>query len=237
LNELRMARMLHRPQDGPVIGRLRRSLGGDDPLTAIEVLPVSDQRSLMVHVARMQAARRTPANLLADRVSADLYEPAPVDGRLLHEVEGSALDAAAEFEVVTLPPVAPAAVNTVLGGLDQNLSVATVRGGEVLADPTSSLALEVALRRRAGESAPALAATARVLRMQQAPAGWRRHFGLFVLASGGRTEPGDGFALTALHAHLAVYLGSLEHLRVAGHPVGDVTVEVSDTTGLAARCR
>ena len=237
LNELRMARPLHRQPDGPVIERLRRSLGGDDPLSALEAMPVSDQRSLMLHLARRQAFRRRPADVLADRRGNDLYRPAPVDARLLHEIEGAALDAAAAFEVVTLPPVAPAAVNAVLGGLDPNLGLATVRGGEVLADPTSSLALEVALRRRAGEPGPALGANARVLRMQQAPAGWQRHFGLFALASGGRTEPGDGFALDALRAHLAVYLGLLERLRSVGHPVGIVTVEVSDTTGLAALCR
>lgn len=237
LNELRMVRPLHRQPDGPVIARLRGSLAGGDPLAAIEALPVTDQRSLMLHLARTQASRRRPVDVLADRRDNDLFQPAPVDARLLHEVEGAALDAAAAFDVVTLPPIGPAAVNAVLGGLDPNLGLATVRGGEVLADPTSSLALEVALRRRAGEAAPALAAKARVLRMQQAPAGWHRHFGLFALASGGRTEPGDGFALGAVRAHLMVYLGLLERLRTAGRLVGSITVEVSDTAGLAALCR
>ena len=237
LNELRMARRLDRAPDGPVVSRLRTSLQGGDPLAAIEAVAVSDQRSLMLHLARRQAERRTPAGLLRDRVASDIYQPAPVDGRLLHEVEAAALQAAAAFEVVTLPPVAPAAVNAVLGGLDQNLSVATVRGGEVLADPTSSLALEVALRRRGGERRPALAANARVLRMQQPPAGWRRHFALFALASGGAVEPEDGFTVAALGAQLAVYLGMLERLRAGGHPVGRVTVELSDPAALGGRCR
>jgi GNAT superfamily N-acetyltransferase len=237
LNELRMARRLDRPPDGPVIGRLRGALAGDDPLAGIEALPASDQRSLMLHLARLQAGRRTAPALLADRLRSDLYEPASVNGRLLHEVEGEALRAAAAFEVVTLPPVAPSAVNAVLAGLDQNLSAGTVRGGEVLADPTSSLALEVALRRRAGEARVALAATARVLRMQRAPAGWRRHFGLFALAGGGRAEPDDRFTVSALRAQLAVYLGMLEALRRGGHPVGPVTVELSDPACLARLCR
>jgi hypothetical protein len=191
----------------------------------------------MLHLARRQAARRAPADLLTDRLSSDLYQPAPVDGRLLHAVEGAALDAARAFEVVTLSPVAPPAVNAVLAGLDQNLSVATVRGGEVLADPTSSLALEVALRRRAGEARPALAAMARVLRMQPPPVGWRRHFGLFALAAGGRAEPDDGFTVAALRSHVAVYLGMLETLRGGGHRVGRITVELSDPAGLARLCR
>jgi len=237
LMELRMARPLDRPPDGAVIARLRGALAGHDPLALIEALPAGDQRSLMLHLARSRARRRAPADLLSDRLGSDVYQPAPVDARLLHEVEASALDAAQAFEAVTLPPVAPGATNAVLAGLDQNLSVATVRGGEVLADPTSSLALEVALRRRAGEAQPALAANARVLRMQQPPAGWQRHFGLFTLASGGRAMPGDGFATWALRAQLAVYLEMLERLRRSGHAVGRVTVEVSDTAALASRCR
>jgi hypothetical protein len=235
--ELRMARPLDRPPDGPVIARLRRALAGEDPLAAIEASPAGDQRSLMLHVARAQSRKRTPAHLLSDRLRSDVYQPAPVDARLLHEVEGAALAAADAFELVTLPPVAPAGTNAVLAGLDQNLSVATVRGGEVLADPTSSLALEIALRRRAGETEPALAATARVLRMQQPPPGWRRHFGLFTLASGGRAIPGDGFAAGALRAQLAVYLDLLDRLAAGGHAISQVTVELSDTAGLAASCR
>ncbi len=237
LMELRMARPLDRPPDGPVIARLRAALAGDDPLSAMEASPAGDQRSLMLHLARAQALRRSPADLLRDRLRSDLYQPAPVDARLLHEVEGAALHAAAAFEPVTLPPVAPAGTNAVLAGLDPNLGAATVRGGEVLADPTSSLALEIALRRRAGEARPALAASARVLRMQQPPPGWYRHFALFTLASGGRALPDDGFAADALAAHLAVYMDMLERLRSAGHAVGEVTVELSDTAGLAAGCR
>ena len=238
LMELRMARALHRAPDGPVIARLRAALAAvEEPLGTIEASPASDRRSLMIHLARSQAASRGPADLLADRLRTDVYQPAPVDARLLHEVEGAALEAATAFEVITLPPVAPGGTNAVLAGLDQNLSVATVRGGEVLADPTSSLALEVALRRRAGEAHPALAAAGRVLRMQQPPPGWHRHFGLFTLASGGRGQPDDGFAVTALQAHLGVYLDLLDRLRAAGHAIGEVAVELSDTAGLAARCR
>ena len=237
LNELRMARRLDRAPDGPVVGRLRTAVAGDDPIAAIEGRSASDQRSLMIHLARSHAVRRRPGDLLADRLRTDVYQPAPVDARLLHVVEGAAFDAAGGFQLVTLPPVAPAATNAVLGGLDQNLSLATVRGGEVLADPTSSMAMEVALRRREGEARPALAATARVLRMQEPPPGWRRHFGLFALASGGRAEPQDGFAVRALRAHLAVHLDLLGRLRDAGRRVGQVTVELSDNAGLAARCR
>jgi hypothetical protein len=112
-----------------------------------------------------------------------------------------------------------------------------VRGSEVLADPTTSLALEAALRRRAGEAAPALCALARVLRMQRFGGGWNQHFGVFSLVSAGRVTAGHGFALAALGSHIGVYLQLLCGLREAGHAVGRVTVEVSDSGLLAGLCR
>jgi len=232
-----MSRSLAQRPAGPVSARLRAAAGGDDLVAAAEALSTSDQRSLMLQLARSRTAGLGAAELLAERRGSDLYEPAPVDARLLHEVEGAALAAAQGCELVTLSPIAPAGVNAVLGLVDQNLTLATVRGNEVLADPTSSLALEAALRRRGGQQSPALGALARVLRMQHFGGGWRRHFGLFAMASAGRSRPDDGFALAAMRDQLGVYLGMLERLRHAGHTVASVTVELSDSSGLAARCR
>ena len=157
-----------------------------------------------------------------------------MDGRALQLAGLLAIDAAPGFEPVTLSPVAPAGVNTVLGGLDQNLSLATVRGGEVLADPTTSLALEAALRRRAGEASVRLCWVGRVLRMQRFGGGWNQHFGLFALVSGGRRQPDHGFGLAALHEHIAAHLRVIAALAEAGHDAGRPIVEVSDS-GPAAR--
>jgi ribosomal protein S18 acetylase RimI-like enzyme len=235
LMELRMRRRLS-PPDGPIIERLRK-LPADDPVQLIERLPASDLWSLMLHATRRRSAGRTPGQLLADRRRDPTLAPVPVDGHLLHEVERLALEAADAFELVTLSPIAPGGINAVLGGLDQNLSLATVRGSEVLADPTTSLALEAALRRRAGDEAPALCAVGRVLRMQRFGGGWNQHFGLFSLVSAGRVTAGHGFALAALRSHIGVYLQLLASLRHAGLAVGRVTVEVSDSGLLAGLCR
>ena len=145
-----MARRFAAP-DGPVVARLRRTLdAAPDLVAALEALPAPDLHALMLHLARVRAAGRRPADLLAERPRLDLLEPAPVALELLLEVEGAALRAAGGFKPVELSPIAPAATNAVLGGLDQNLTLATARGSEVLADPTTSLALEAALERRRG---------------------------------------------------------------------------------------
>ncbi len=100
-----------------------------------------------------------------------------------------------------------------LGEIDQNNVLATVRGSEVQADPTTALTLEAALRRRGDDPPMRLCACHRVLRLQRfdAPDAWQ-HFRLFALVTAGRSEPGHGFELTALAGHLTVLLGLLGRL-------------------------
>ena len=234
LMELRMRRWLDVPPAGPVVMRLRRQGALVDQL---EELPASDLRSLLLHVTRRRAAGLHPAAVLQARRDDPTLAPVAVDGRALQMAGMLAMDAATGFEPVTLSPVAPAGVNTVLGGLDQTLSLATVRVGEVLADPTTSMALEVALRRRAGEASVRLCWVGRVLRMQRFGGGWNQHFGLFGLVSAGRRQPDHGFGLAALHEHIAAHLGVIAALAAAGHDAGRPVVEVSDTALLRALCR
>lgn len=71
--------------------------------------------------------------------------------------------------------------------MHQNKVVATARGHEVSADPTNSLALEAARRRRGG-SAVQLATVQRVVRAQTLPPGpgYYAHFSLFGMVAAGR---------------------------------------------------
>jgi fermentation-respiration switch protein FrsA (DUF1100 family) len=87
---------------------------------------------------------------------------------------GSPLEAADGFDAVALAPVSPLWLNTVLGGIDKNNALATARGTEVLADPTTALSLEAALRRRDGERVVRACSVDRVLRLQPFPGSSRR---------------------------------------------------------------
>jgi ribosomal protein S18 acetylase RimI-like enzyme len=230
LMELRMRRRLDVPPDGPVVQRLRRAHAG--LAEGLAALPGADLHSLLLHETRRRAAGATPPAVLRARLSDELAAPVPIDAVALQRAGLAALEVAEGFEPVTLSPVAPAGVNTALGGVDQNLSVATVRGTEVLSDPTTALALEAALRRRAGDRSPALCWVGRVLRTQPFGAGSYQHFGLFALVSAGLREPGHGFALRALAAHLRTYLTLADRVGA-----GPVVVETTDTAWLAVRCR
>lgn len=223
--ELRMARALV----SPIVARIQREAGVPELFDTLVGLPGTDLQSLLLEVFRRRSGQRSPAELLAHRRRDPTLPPAPVDVVRLHEFEGQALAAAADagaahgFEPVALSPVSPLGLNAVLGSIDQNNALATIRGTEVLADPTTALALEAALRRRAGGDAVRLCSVDRVLRLQSFPEGWAQHFSLFSLLSAGRATAEHGFEIDALRDHVATYLRLLTAVRD-----GDIVVEVCD---------
>lgn len=209
--------------DDPITRRIVREAGvpGLDDLLG-ERLPLTDLRSLLLHVARRRSEARRPADLLADRRRDPTLAAAPLDAREMAAATLAAFDAAERFQPVELSPVAPLALNRVLGEIDQNNVLATVRGSEVQADPTTALTLEAALRRRGDDPPVRLCTCHRVLRLQRfdVPDAWQ-HFRLFTLVTAGRSEPGHGFELAALAEHLTVLLGLLARL---GFESSDVRV-------------
>jgi hypothetical protein len=216
-----------------IIARVARALGAGDPVEGLaRNLPPSDLSSLMLHVYRARSGRRTPAELLQQYERSALVRPSALDPRALAAVEQQAFAHAAGFEAIELAPIAPLGVNAVLGQIDQNNCLATVRNAEVAADPTTSTALECARRRRAGATGTIrLCARSRMLRLQPLDKPWfTPHFALFSLVSAGRDRGGLAFELESLREHLTVYLGLASAYGLPG-----VTVEISDTARDPAR--
>lgn len=216
----RIAREL---REGDVLDGLTRRLSG------------SDLQSLLLQVLRGRSAARTPAELLAQFERSAMVRPAAADARALCELERAAFAAAGRFEALELAPVAPLGLNSVLGGIDQNNCLATVRGVEVLADPTTAAALECARRRRAGvQEAIALCSRSRALRLQPiAGSGFFPHFALFSLVTSARDRGGYTVELDALREHLGVYLRLLEQQPAFGS--ARLEVSIADTTRNARR--
>ncbi len=220
-----------------IAGRIARELGSPDLVDKLVALPANELTSLLLEVTRRRT--RTPADLVAQFARDRTVKPTADDPRALLAVEAHAFAAAAAFTPVTLSPVAPLGLNVVLGEIDQNSTLAAVRNCEVLADPTTVLALQTALERVA--DAPATTAVrkcaaARMLRMQpfDNPA-FSPHFALFALTSGGRARPDHGFELDELDAHLTAHLTLYQRLAADGYRLADVRVEVADTAADEAR--
>ncbi len=196
----------------------------------------SELTSLLLAVTRRRSRRVTVAGLLAAAGRDPTVAPSDVDARLLHRVTGAFLDAAEGFEAVELAPVSPVGLNTALGGIDQNNVLASVRGTEVLADPTAAHALVAAQRRRAGAGEVRLCSSERLLRLQPFEGElWRQHFRIGALTSSGPAEPDHGFELRALREHAGVHLRLLAALDPDGARLGRRTVLVADADPAAGR--
>jgi hypothetical protein len=173
-----------------------------EPRRALEVgLAPTDLQSLLLEVARRRAEQVTPSRV-ARRWREDRFvRPSVHDPRVLSRVEARLWAMLPDgFVGVELSPVAPLGTCSAVATVDQNRVVSTVRGTEVVSDPTNALAVEAAIRRSAGGSRGRVdvAACQRVLRAQAFDGpGLFAHFKLFALVSSAR-DAGSGRAEAGL---------------------------------------
>lgn len=188
------------------------------PRAALEHgLSQADLQGLLLDVTRRRAADVTPARLM-QRWRQDRYvEPSASDPRKVSQVEARLWALLPdEFSGVTLSPVTPLGTCTALGPGSQNRVISTIRGSEVVSDPTNVLALEAAQRRRTAEPADApvhLASCHTVLRAQPFDGpGVFQHFRLFALVSSARDKGSATTEAGLLGLHLRFWIAALAEL-------------------------
>src|SRR5262245_17325870 len=106
--------------------------------TPSELLPA------LLEVVQRQALRRRPRELARQYLRDAFVWPSAVDLRTTLAFDRVALDVASEFEALLLSPLAPLGVCSVVSPTHQDRAVSTIRGSEVVSDPTNVLALECA---------------------------------------------------------------------------------------------
>jgi len=189
-------------------------------------LPLSDLQSLLMEVYRARVADLREPDV-TDRAGRSLVAPSKIDARLLHEFDRIAFETAAEFEAIELSPVAPLGLTHVLGAIDQNSVLTTIRNAEVLGDATVALALECSRRR---QRPLRLASSHRMVRMQPFDVpGYVPHFRLFSMVSAGRDTGSHAFEIQHLGEHLRFYLRFFEALGKHGFSLTAPLVEISDS--------
>ena len=175
------------PQE--IVDRIERELGipGLAELLATQLAP-TDLQSLLLEVARRRAAATKPTDVLRRYATDRFVRPAAVDSGQLQRFAEKVLDElSVEYEQIQLSPMCPLGTSSSLGGISQDWVVTTVRGGEIVSDPTSVLALECALRRRRDRTRPVrLSTTHRVLRAQVFDPPFTQHFGMLALCAADR---------------------------------------------------
>ncbi len=187
----------------------------------IDGLSPSDLQSVLLDVSRERAAKVTPARLLQRWQQDRFVQPSTSDPRQLVKTQQLLWERLPEqFAGVELSPVTPLGTCSAVSNINQHQVLSTIRSTEVASDPTNELAVEAAVRRRAGQARVDLAACQRVVRAQAVEGpGMFAHFQLFVLVSSAR-DTGSG----RTEAELLI-----DHLRYWHDVLGDAA-ELSFTT-------
>ncbi|NIK55637.1 hypothetical protein [Kribbella shirazensis] len=151
-------------------------------------LSQSELQSVLLDVTRERAAKVKPSRLLQRWKQDRFVWPSTVDPRELVKTQQRLWELLPEkFAGVQLSPVAPLGTCSAVATINQHQVVSTIRGTEVASDPTNELAIEAAVRRRAGQDRVHLATCQRVVRAQPFDApGLTAHFELFALVSSAR---------------------------------------------------
>jgi hypothetical protein len=184
----------------------------------------SDTLPLLLEVARRQAARRAPADLLRQYVKDPFVRPSMLDLRLAQRLDTIALEASHAFEALLLSPVAPLGSCSTVSPTTQDRAVSTIRGSEVISDPTNVLALECARRLSAGAASPVrLCTVQQVLRPQkfEPRPGFSQHFRLLALAEAGSALPNHGFEVTTMASHAALFVDLFDRAASLGYTFSD----------------
>jgi hypothetical protein len=220
-----------------ITNRIEAETGMPRLLSALtEEIAPSDLKSLLLSVYKNRAQSIHESDLL-DRTGRDaLFAPSAIDPRILNCFDRHAFDAAGDFEAIDLSPVCPLGTNFVLGGIDQNNVLTTIRNAEVLGDPTPALAIECARRRKGLAERSAgrrvrLCSSHRVVRLQPFDVpGFTPHFRLFGLVSAGRDTGSNVVETEQIGEHIRFYLKLFRALNTAGFSLTKPLVEVSDLT-------
>jgi hypothetical protein len=215
---------------------IEQSVGAEALEQLAAGLPGSELSSVLLEVMQRRAAARTPAEVLAQYQRDRFCQPAAIDPRVSLDIDRHLFAAADGFDAIELSPVAPLATCSSVGPTAQHRVLSALRSTEIVADPTNVLALECALRLRAGGAAVHLATSQRVVRAQPVPKlpGYTQHFRIFVLASGGIEAKEHAFTVAALERHIRTMLAALDRLEADGYGFGARRVDLLATPARAA---
>ncbi|QIK72683.1 hypothetical protein G7070_10890 [Propioniciclava coleopterorum] len=189
-------------------------------LTAIEL------RTILADVARARAAALTPADIIKRWREDRTLAPSTADPRAVLALTQRLWEAVpSDFAGVTLSPLTALGTGAHLGGRGQNRVITTMRGTELIADPTHALALEASRQRRNGHARVHLATHARATHAPD-PEDDAAHHLMFALCS---SAP-DGGGMSTEAELLDLHLDFWREVMGATVPHGRVQLVVWDAT-------
>jgi hypothetical protein len=217
-----------------IVERISVDAGIPNLASVLAGLPSSDLQSLLMHVFQARTGELEAPDTLRNG-ERGLLHVSNIDARLLNKFDRVAFETAPAFDAVELAPVCSLGLNRVLGAIDQNSVLTTIRNAEVLGDATMPLAVECWRRRKDGsrkrdQTPVRLASSHRVVRLQPFDMpGYVPHFRLFSMVTAGRDPGSLAFEIQHLGEHIRFYLRLFRELGEHGFHLASPLVEISDT--------
>jgi hypothetical protein len=195
-------------------------------------LAASDLWSLLLGVIEQRAAQRTASSVKQQWERDRFVCPSYIDQRTLNTLDGHLLANASGFEALELSPLAPLGACSAIGLASQNKIVSTVRGTEVVSDPTNVLALESARRLIQKPTEVFKFVTShRCVRAQPLPTGggYAAHFRMFCLTTAGHERKDHGLWVEAVSEHIGIHLSALNRLEQHGYDFPQRVIRILTT--------
>lgn len=221
-----------------LIQKLIENAGAGHIAEALSEMSGTDLHTLLMQVFALRVQELVPSIIDSTYRKNRLVPPCTIDQHTLIKADSIAyriLDT--RFKGIELSPVMPLGTNSVLGGVNQKNVLGAIRSCEVLADPTTALALECARWRKTAldtnsrnDEMIRLATSARCIRLQRFDdiPGFVPHFRIFALATAGRDTGSEQFEISALMEHVRFYLDYLVATQSIGCTIRNVYVDLSD---------
>ncbi|MEP7059925.1 MAG: hypothetical protein ABI828_04275 [Actinomycetota bacterium] len=224
----------------PAVERVLRAPDAADLHRMLVDLPGADLTSLLTSVMAERTAKLGATDVLRRHGSDRFTQPSAVPAAQLRQAEDLFVQATG-WEWLVLAPLVPAGTFTAMGDLDPKRVVPTIRGSEVAADPTNTLALEAAFRRQRvlprERLTLRLAAIQRVTRAQRfEDADAFAHFTLAGFVTAARGTQGRTFEEEGLREHVGVHVRALQAAGADAIEIALTDLTGSEDTNLQALC-
>lgn len=224
--------------DNKIIQRITESTGADSLIEKLSSLSHKDWQSLLLYTFEERVNGFSLNRILTQSQMSRFAQPCAISQRRIINLEYLATQILPqEFDMIELSPVVPLGTNHILAGTNQKNVLSTSRNLEVVADPTTALALECAKRRSlltqdssADDQWIRLASIQRNLRLQnfEKIPGFVPHFKILALETAGHTMSKTSFEISSLLEHMSYYLQLILALAQAGYEFQEVAVYFSN---------
>lgn len=208
-----------------VADKIAERSGRIDLLESLKALSPSELNSLMLEVYRTTAEDMTPAQLLKSYDRNRFVKPAGMSPLKMLRLELEVYEIAESrcYIPIELSPVAPLGACSAMAKVSQNKILSAIRGTEVMADATNSLALHICAMIKTGEASRKAneliryCTSHRHVRAQPIKVqGFSPHFKAFGMVASGRDAGSFGFEKRALLEQLEIYAEICERLFGVG---------------------